>query len=69
MAIIPVSWNAEWPPHGLEAAVARSLYFVILAGYWVVLVRAAPSSGPSSGSTAEPDAGVDASRSAPVAGA
>lgn len=50
VAIIPVSWNAEWPPEGVAAAVARSLYCAILVGYWVVLVRGSvlPASGSSS---------------------
>ncbi|MFC4951213.1 glycosyltransferase family 87 protein [Pseudonocardia sp. GCM10023141] len=58
VAIIPVSWNAEWPPHGVAAAVARSLYCAILVGYWVVLVRGSalplPGSSGSSTTGAEP---------------
>jgi arabinofuranan 3-O-arabinosyltransferase len=47
VALVPVSWNAEWPPEGLGPAVARSLYFVILLGYWLVLSRSAVSAEPS----------------------
>ncbi|MGH8917009.1 MAG: glycosyltransferase family 87 protein, partial [Actinomycetes bacterium] len=59
VAIIPVSWNAEWPPEGFAADVARSLYCAILIGYWVVLVRGStlpvPSPSPSpSGSVSDP---------------
>ncbi|SHK19055.1 Protein of unknown function [Pseudonocardia thermophila] len=43
VALIPVSWNAEWPPDGFGQAVARSLYCAILLGYWVVLSRSATS--------------------------
>lgn len=42
VAVIPVSWNADWPAAGVGQAVGRSLYFLILLGYWVVLVRSAP---------------------------
>jgi alpha-1,2-mannosyltransferase len=38
VAVVPVSWNAEWPPESVAADVARSLYCVILLGYWVVLL-------------------------------
>lgn len=38
LAVIPVSWNADWPPHGVAAAVGRSLYCAILLGYWAVLL-------------------------------
>lgn len=57
VAIIPVSWNAEWPPEGLAAAVARSLYCAILVGYWVVLVRgsALPAPGSSPTDAADPE--------------
>jgi arabinofuranan 3-O-arabinosyltransferase len=33
LAVIPVSWNAEWPPDNTLADVARSLYCLILVGY------------------------------------
>jgi alpha-1,2-mannosyltransferase len=60
VAVVPVSWNAEWPPESVAADVARSLYCVILLGYWVVLlsssVRNVPvptePGGPASTSTA-----------------
>jgi arabinofuranan 3-O-arabinosyltransferase len=38
LAVIPVSWNADWPPHGVAAAMGRSLYCAILLGYWAVLL-------------------------------
>jgi arabinofuranan 3-O-arabinosyltransferase len=48
VAVIPVSWNADWPAEGVGQAVGRSLYFVILLGYWAVLLLSASSAGPSS---------------------
>jgi alpha-1,2-mannosyltransferase len=54
VAVIPVSWNAEWPPDGIVPAVARSLYCVILLGYWWSLSRSAVSAEPSSPAPAEP---------------
>jgi arabinofuranan 3-O-arabinosyltransferase len=38
LAVIPVSWNADWPPEGIGPALARSLYCAILIGYWAVLL-------------------------------
>jgi alpha-1,2-mannosyltransferase len=38
VAVVPVSWNAEWPPESVAADVARSLYCAILLGYWAVLL-------------------------------
>ncbi|TWF78836.1 arabinofuranan 3-O-arabinosyltransferase [Pseudonocardia hierapolitana] len=38
LAVIPVSWNADWPPEGVGADLARSLYCAILVGYWAVLL-------------------------------
>ena len=38
LAVIPVSWNADWPPEGIAADLARSLYCAILLGYWAVLL-------------------------------
>jgi glycosyl transferase family 87 len=38
VAVVPVSWNAEWPPESIAADVARSLYCAILLGYWAALV-------------------------------
>jgi arabinofuranan 3-O-arabinosyltransferase len=52
VAVIPVSWNADWPAGGVGQAVGRSLYFLVLLGYWVVLLRSAPDAdpaGPSAG--------------------
>ncbi len=45
VALIPVSWNADWPAEGLGQSVARSLYCAILLGYWVVLLRSALAAG------------------------
>lgn len=48
VAVIPVSWAAEWEPAAVGptvAAVARSLYCVVLVGYWAVLLRAAVRPG------------------------
>jgi alpha-1,2-mannosyltransferase len=58
VAVIPVSWNADWPAEGVGQGVARSLYFAILLGYWVVLLRSALLPVPPSASGAtdeEPD--------------
>jgi hypothetical protein len=41
VAVVPVSWNAEWTGDGIAADVARSLYFVVLAAHWLVLVAMA----------------------------
>jgi arabinofuranan 3-O-arabinosyltransferase len=38
LAVIPVSWNADWPPDGVVADLGRSLYCAILIGYWAVLL-------------------------------
>ena len=47
--VIPVSWNAVWPPEAWWSAVGRSLYFVVLVAYWWVLLSSAlVSSGSSS---------------------
>lgn len=56
VAVIPVSWNADWPADGVGQAVGRSLYFLILLGYWTVLLRSTSSSGPSSGPPAVAEA-------------
>ena len=53
VAVIPVAWNAAVVP---AVATGRSLYFVILLGYWAVLLRCAVSAGPSSASSDEPAA-------------
>ena len=41
VTVVPVSWNADWPPDGLAADLGRSLYCVILLGYWLVLLSSA----------------------------
>jgi alpha-1,2-mannosyltransferase len=46
VAVIPVSWNADWPPEGVAADLARSLYFAILVGYWAVLLSSSVRSAP-----------------------
>jgi alpha-1,2-mannosyltransferase len=56
VAVIPVSWNADWPAEGFGQDVARSLYCAILLGYWVVLLRA---TAPSSSSPGSGDGGSD----------
>ncbi|WP_158228084.1 glycosyltransferase family 87 protein [Pseudonocardia sp. MH-G8] len=38
VAVVPVSWNAEWTGDSIAADVARSLYFVVLLGYWLALM-------------------------------
>jgi alpha-1,2-mannosyltransferase len=70
LAVVPVSWNAEWPAASLAAGIPRSLYCAILLGHWVVLLRSStlpvPSSAPSPTSGA---ASVDpAPDSAPASG-
>ena len=42
VTVVPVSWNADWPPEGLVADLGRSLYCTILIGYWVLLLSSAP---------------------------
>jgi arabinofuranan 3-O-arabinosyltransferase len=37
VAVVPVSWAAEWPPETAGSAVARSLHCAILLSYWVLL--------------------------------
>lgn len=61
VAVIPVAWNAAVAP---AVATGRSLYFVILVGYWAVLLRGAVSSGPSPVSS-EGSAGAVAAASSP----
>lgn len=57
LAVIPVSWNAEWPPDNVLADLARSLYCAILLGYWLVLlsssVRSARRSSEAGSSEAD----------------
>jgi arabinofuranan 3-O-arabinosyltransferase len=43
VALVPVSWNAEWAPDGHIADLARSLYCAILLGYWLLLLSSARS--------------------------
>jgi alpha-1,2-mannosyltransferase len=71
VAVVPVSWNAEWPPESIAADVARSLYCVILLGYWVVLLSssvrrpASASSGRSAPDEDDEDAEPAAASAAP----
>jgi alpha-1,2-mannosyltransferase len=51
VTVVPVSWNADWPPEGLVADLGRSLYCAILVGYWAALLSSAPRSSMSSGPT------------------
>ncbi len=46
VAVIPVSWNADWPPDGVAADLGRSLYCAILIGYWAVLLSSSVRSAP-----------------------
>jgi len=55
VAIIPVSWNASWPPEGFGGDLGRSLYCAVLIGYWIVLMRSATA---SPGSPAAPNGGA-----------
>jgi arabinofuranan 3-O-arabinosyltransferase len=43
--VIPVSWDAVWPPEAWWSAVGRSLYCVVLIAYWWVLLSSASGSG------------------------
>lgn len=43
VAVVPVSWPAEWPPEVAGSAVPRSLYCAILVAYWVVLLSSSRS--------------------------
>jgi arabinofuranan 3-O-arabinosyltransferase len=54
LAVIPVSWNAEWPPDNTLADVARSLYCLILVGYWAVLLSSSVRSARSSAAAGAP---------------
>jgi hypothetical protein len=65
VAVVPVSWNAEWPPESIAADVARSLYFVILVGYWAVLLSSSVRSPGSSGPSTPAEAAEPAAASAP----
>ena len=46
VSVVPVSWNAEWAPGNLGDDVARSLYCLILLGYWAAMLAAATRSAP-----------------------
>ena len=39
--VIPVSWNAVWPPEAWWSAIGRSLYCAVLLAYWWVLLSSA----------------------------
>jgi arabinofuranan 3-O-arabinosyltransferase len=52
VALVPVSWNAEWAPDGVVADLARSLYCAILLGYWFLLLSSACSSAAGGRSSA-----------------
>jgi alpha-1,2-mannosyltransferase len=54
VAVIPVSWNADWPPEGVAADLARSLYCAILIAYWAVLLSSSVRSAPEE-PVAEPE--------------
>jgi arabinofuranan 3-O-arabinosyltransferase len=41
VAVVPVSWNALWPPEAWWALPGRSLYCAILLAYWWVLLSSA----------------------------
>ncbi|MBW0114709.1 glycosyltransferase family 87 protein [Pseudonocardia abyssalis] len=67
VTLVPVSWNAIWPPdpsplEELGSDVGRSLYWAILVAYWVALLSAGPlrrSGPPATGGADEPaDAGA-----------
>jgi arabinofuranan 3-O-arabinosyltransferase len=53
VAIVPVSWNAIWPPppEPWWSHVGRSLYFLVLVTYWWVLLSAFLSEESESGSS------------------
>jgi hypothetical protein len=64
VAVVPVAWNAAVVP---AFATGRSLYFVILLGYWAVLLRCAGSGGSSSVSSEETASAVPPASSTPAA--
>jgi alpha-1,2-mannosyltransferase len=61
VTVIPVSWNAEWPPDSLLADLGRSLYFLILLAYWGLLSSSAtrPVTRPVTRSVARSPVGAD----------
>jgi alpha-1,2-mannosyltransferase len=50
VTVIPVSWNAIWPPEAWWSGLGRSLYCVVLLAYWWVLLSSSGSSSPGSSS-------------------
>jgi arabinofuranan 3-O-arabinosyltransferase len=48
VAVVPVSWNALWPPGEWWALPGRCLYCAVLIAYWWVLLREPDPSGPGS---------------------
>ena len=48
VTVIPVSWNAMWPPEGGWASLGRSLYCAVLLTYWWVLLGSVSGPGASS---------------------
>jgi arabinofuranan 3-O-arabinosyltransferase len=47
VSVVPVSWNAIWPPEAWWSHLGRSLYCVVLLAYWWALLSSAASSGSS----------------------
>jgi arabinofuranan 3-O-arabinosyltransferase len=43
VAVVPVSWNALWPPEAWWSLPGRSLYGAILLSYWWVLLSSSSS--------------------------
>ncbi len=58
VAVIPGSWNAEWPPEGLGSDLARSLYCAILIGYWLVLLSGTRAPTDRRPAAPRPDSGT-----------
>jgi arabinofuranan 3-O-arabinosyltransferase len=48
VAVVPVSWNALWPPGEWWALPGRCLYCLVLIAYWWVLLRESDPSDPGS---------------------
>jgi glycosyl transferase family 87 len=49
VTLVPVSWNAIWPPEAWWSHLGRSLYCVVLLAYWWVLLSSAVPSDSASG--------------------
>jgi arabinofuranan 3-O-arabinosyltransferase len=47
VAVIPVSWNAEWAADGIGDAVPRSLYCLVLLAHWALLLASAREPAPA----------------------